>query len=241
MLVTCLVVCHDKPEFTHEAIDSLLRQTHTHWHAVVSDSGTLFDAGYYDRFHWRRDPRIRLVRSTETDETRRTRAMAPWCFNECFRNGLVRGELVTYLCDDDVWYPNAFATFAAYFGRNPHVAALYASQDVGVIHPDGRRAVVGQRRALGLGGKCVSGRVMDCQVDYLQLCHRRSVLDLLGDPWWPEGKETESHADGVFMERLGEHVPIVPHDVTVGQNRRTPRSTYVPSQVRVDRPAARLV
>jgi hypothetical protein len=52
---------------------------------------------------------------------------------------------------------------------------------------------------------------------------------LLADPeYWPEDKATESHADGLFMERIGAQVPIYPIDIKVSQNRRTPRSTYVP-------------
>ena len=48
--------------------------------------------------------------------------------------------------------------------------------------------------------------------------------------WWPEEKATEDHADGIFMERIGFVTPILPIDVKVSQNRRTPRSTYAPSR-----------
>jgi hypothetical protein len=72
---------------------------------------------------------------------------------------------------------------------------------------------------------------MDCVVDYLQFCHKKSLLDIIGgNEWWSESKDTESHADGIFMERCGRHVPIYPIDIKVSQNRRTPKSTYVPSK-----------
>jgi glycosyltransferase involved in cell wall biosynthesis len=229
MLVSCICVCHDKPEITHEAIGSLLAQTHSEWEALVVDSGVLYDAGYYDRFPWRADRRIRLIRSHETAETRRTRAMAPWCFNECFRRGWVRGDLVMYLCDDDLLYPNAFETFVSYCGRHPDARAMYASQDVGVIYPNGWRALIGERRATEPGGRSCRGRRMDCEVDYLQFCHRADVLPLFpDDEYWPETKETEEHADGLFMERVGRYVPIHAIDVKVSQNRRTARSINIP-------------
>jgi glycosyltransferase involved in cell wall biosynthesis len=227
MLVSCLCVCHNKPDIIPEAIRSLLNQTYPDWEAVVVDSGVLYDTGYYDRFAWRSDPRIRLFRSHETAETRRTRAMAPWCFNECFRRGLVRGELVMYLCDDDVLYPRAFETFVGYCRNNPGARAMYASQDVGVIYPNGWHAIVGERRADRPGGRCCRGRPMDSQVDYLQFCHKTDVLKMFPrDEYWPEAKDTEEHADGLFMERVGERVPIHAIDVKVSQNRRTARSTY---------------
>ena len=98
--------------------------------------------------------------------------MAPWCFNECFRRGWVNGDLVMYLCDDDVLYPRAFETFVSYCRRHPEAQAMYASQDIGLIYPDGRHAILGERRATRIGGRCGSGRTMDCEVDYLQFCHR---------------------------------------------------------------------
>jgi hypothetical protein len=142
---------------------------------------------------------------------------------------MVRGEVVMYLCDDDILYPDAFHTFASFFQTQPEALAAYASQDVGVIYPNGHRAVVSERRAVGMAGRCCNGRTLDCQVDYLQFCHRKSLLDKFdGNEWWNEGKGTESHADGVFMERCGTYTPIYPIDIKVSQNRRTPTSTYGP-------------
>jgi glycosyltransferase involved in cell wall biosynthesis len=213
MLVSCICVSHNKPDITHEAIQSIIHQSYPHWEAIVVDSGVLYDAGYYDHFPWRRDQRVKLIRSTETDETRRTKAMAPWCYNECFRRGLVSGDLVMYLCDDDILYPNAFATFVSHCRQNPEALAMYASQDVAVVYPNGWRAIIR----------------MDCHVDYLQFCHKARILDLFPDQeYWPESKDTETHADGIFMEWIGEHTPIYPIDVKVSQNRRTLQSTYVP-------------
>jgi hypothetical protein len=229
MLVSCVCVCHNKPDLIPEAVQSILNQSHAQWEAFVIDSGVLYDSGYYDRFAWRRDPRIRLIRSQETAELRKTKAMAPWCFNECFRRGLVSGELVMYLCDDDLLYPNAFATFVRYAREHPEVQAMYASQDLAILWPNGWRSLVGERRATVPGGKCCGGRIMDCQVDYLQLCHRPEILNRFSHgEYWPESKETEGHADGIFMERIGELVPIQPIDVKVSQNRRTLRSLNDP-------------
>lgn len=232
MLVSCLLVSHNKPHLCHEAIQSVINQTHQEWECFVVDSGVLYDQGYFNSFSWSADERLIFVRSTETEETRRTKAMAPWCFNECFRSGMVRGELIVYLCDDDLLYPNAFQTFTSFAESRPDAMAFYASQDVGVIYPNGWRAVVGERRAIGMAGKCCNGRTLDCQVDYGQMCHRLSLLNRLpgGDEYWNEGKETESHADGVFMEKIGSVTPFYPIDIKVGQNRRTPTSTYGPSK-----------
>jgi hypothetical protein len=66
------------------------------------------------------------------------------------------------------------------------------------------------------------------------MAHRRSILRSIKGfdclEWWPEGKETEGHADGIFMERIGAVTPFYPIDVKVSQNRRTPKSLNCPSE-----------
>jgi hypothetical protein len=232
MLVSCILVSHNKSEWCKEALSSVAAQTYAQWECLVVDSGELFDSGYFLPFA--SEHRFRLIRSTETNETRRAKAMAPWCFNECFRQEIVKGELVLYLCDDDIFYENAFQTFVDYLSANPEVNAMYASQDHAVIYEDGRRELTGERRALAIGGRCCRGRLMDCQVDYAQMSHRRSVLSLIKGhnrrEWWPEEKETEGHADGIFMERIGAVTPFFPIDIKVSQNRRTPKSLNCPSR-----------
>ncbi len=229
--ISIVIVSHNKPLLLPEAIQSVLQQTHQDWEGILIDSGKLYDAGYFASPPWVGDGRLRVIRSHETPVLRRTKAMAPWCLNESFRNGWVRGELVMYLCDDDILYPNAFATFVAAFAANPSAMAMYASQDKGWVKPDGSCEIVGERRAIAPGGKSCNGRIMDCQVDYLQLCHRRRALEALPpDEYWPEAKATGGHADGLFMEKLGEHWPILPLDVKVSQNRRTPWSINLPAR-----------
>jgi glycosyltransferase involved in cell wall biosynthesis len=222
--ITCIMVSHNKDKLVQEAIDSVLNQTCGDWELLLVDSGALFDRGYFKNL---KDPRIKVIRSDENHITRQTKAMAPYCFNKCLSSG-VHGELVVYLCDDDVFYPNAFDTFISFSEKNPYVQAMYASQDMITIKINNDRIMSGERRALKKMGKCVGER-MDCVIDYLQFCHKKTILNHLKE-FWPEGKDTESHADGVFMDKIGEIVPVYPIDVKVSQNRRTIWSTYAPTK-----------
>ena len=82
------------------------------------------------------------------------------------------------------------------------------SGSIACRHGNGWRSLIGERRATRVAGTCCNGRPLDCQIDYLQFCHRRSLLDRFeGSEWWPEEKETESHADGIFLERCGRLTP----------------------------------
>jgi hypothetical protein len=53
---------------------------------------------------------------------------------------------------------------------------------------------------------------------------------LPGQEYWTEDRTHEKYSDGIFMEKIGAIVPVYPIDVKVSQNRRTPNSTYYPSQ-----------
>jgi spore maturation protein CgeD len=223
--ITCLLLSHNKPAFVSEAIDSLLAQTFQDWEAIVFDSGVLYDQGFHGRLPGMSDARLRLVRSWETEDLRRTKTIASWCFNECFRKGLVQGDYVTYLCDDDLLYPSAFQAFFDYASEHPGVQAMYAGVDMTAVNDRGEVVYSSSIPAERIRGRCCQGGPLDCHVDYLQLCHKRDLFDLLGDDeFWPESIELKRHADGVFMEKIGEQVPIYPVAAKIGQNRKVPSS-----------------
>jgi glycosyltransferase involved in cell wall biosynthesis len=222
---TCLVLSHDKPEHVVEAIASICSQSFSDWEAIVFDSGLLYDQGFFTSLPAMADPRIRLIRSWETEELRRTRTIASWCFNECLRKKLVRGSFVTYLCDDDLLDPGAYSAFYQHIQQNPGTMALYGSVDMSVVNRIGEKFLLWQSPAREIKGRCCHGGVLDKTVDYLQFCHHIEVLKVFPDTeFWPEDREAMRHADGLFMERIGEHFPIFPVPARIGENRKVPQS-----------------
>jgi glycosyltransferase involved in cell wall biosynthesis len=223
--MSCIVISHNKARYLPDAINSLLAQTMQDWEAIVFDSGVLYDQGFFHQLPAMKDPRFRVLRSWETDELRQTKTIASWCINECFRKGLIHGTFVTYLCDDDYFYPNAFQAFHDYAHTAHDVRAMYASIDMTSVTATGEEVYFRENVADEVKGRCCSGGPLDCHVDYLQLCHRVDVLkDFPSDEYWPESKECIRHADGLFMEVLGDRVPILPVKVKIGQNRKVPSS-----------------
>lgn len=222
---SCILLSHDKPVHVVEAIESLLAQTFLDWEAVVMDSGVLYDRGFFSSLPAMKDSRIRLIRSWETEETRQSKTIASWCFNECFRKKLLNGQFVTYLCDDDLFYPNAFQTFHDYSRTKPDVKAMYASVDMTGVSAEGEKMLFRELLAEEVKGSCCGGGQLDCHVDYLQLCHKADLFDLFpeGD-FWPEDREVIQHADGIFLEKIGSQVPIYPIPVKIGENRKVPLS-----------------
>ncbi|HWG42688.1 MAG TPA: glycosyltransferase family 2 protein [Gemmataceae bacterium] len=222
---SCILLSHDKAAHVAEAIDSLVAQTFLDWEAVVFDSGVLYDQGFFATLPAMNDPRIRLVRSWETEEIRATKTIASWCFNECFRKKLLHGQYITYLCDDDLYYSNAFQAFFDYANIYPDAMALYASVDMTGVSAAGEKLVFRELLADERRGTCCGGGPLDCHVDYLQLCHKAALFDLFPDEdFWPEERAVIQHADGIFLEKIGCRAPIYPVPVKIGENRKVPSS-----------------
>jgi glycosyltransferase involved in cell wall biosynthesis len=224
-LFTCIVLSHDKPEHIVEALASLAGQTFENWEAIVFDSGVLTDRGFFRDLPVCADPRVRLIRSWETEEIRCTKTVASWCFNQCFRHKFVRGTYITYLCDDDILNPGALAAFSRYIQEHPGTMAMYGSIDMTVITAGGQRLLLRESMAREIKGRCCRGGPLDGEVDYLQLCHHIDVLKAFtGVEFWPESRDVIRHADGIFMEQIGSRFPVFPVCAKIGENRKVPQS-----------------
>ncbi|MBI5772767.1 MAG: glycosyltransferase family 2 protein [Verrucomicrobia bacterium] len=228
--VSLILVSHNKPQFVKEAVQSVLAQTHQNWEAILVDSGVLLRQGFFD---YLKDPRFRVVPSGETPELAKTKNMASWCFNRLLNAGEVHGELVVYLCDDDLIYPEMFAAYWNYYTqRNHEPQAMYSSQDIGVVYPDGQTKIIGQRLADKPAGKFCQGRKLDCQVDYLQFCHTLKILEKVRaahgtTEYHLEDKSQGHHADGIFLERVGALTTVHPVPPVLSMNRRTADSVNI--------------
>ena len=141
--LSILIVSHNKPRFAKAAVQTVLDQTHRDWQGILMDSGVLLNQGFFD---YLKDPRLKVIPSGETPELARTKNMASWCFNRMLNSGQVTGELIMYLNDDDLLYPEAFETYWHFYRQhNCAPQAMYASQDIGLVDPDGHTQIIGHR------------------------------------------------------------------------------------------------
>jgi hypothetical protein len=225
--LSILIVSHNKPRFAKAAVQTVLDQTHPDWQGILMDSGVLLNQGFFD---YLKDPRLKIIPSGETPEQARTSNMASWCFNRLLNSGQVAGELIMYLNDDDLLYPDAFETYWNFYQQHDRAPqAMYASQDVGLVGPDGKTQIIGHRVADRPGGRFGRGRRLDCRVDYLQFCHTAKILDKFREAYktteyHSEDKRDAHHADGIFMEQIGALTKVYNIDKVLSMNRRTVQS-----------------
>lgn len=225
MLISCIIVSHNKPRFVLEAIRSVVDQTYADWQLVLIDSGVLFDQGFFAGLA---DPRIKLIRSWETEEMRESMSMAPFLYNHALRH-CVEGEIVCFLGDDDLWRPGAFLAFVRAFQSNPAWNVCFGHQDLALVDAAGVEQAAGQRRAFGALGAAAGKHSPDCIVDSAQAAYRTAFIRRNGLEWSAALKDAY-HADGLFLQACSALSPLWPIDEVVSCNRRTPISRYGPSR-----------
>jgi hypothetical protein len=225
--LSVIVTSHNKPRYAKEAIQSLLDQTHRNWQGILMDSGVLLNQGFFD---YLKDPRLKVMPTGETPELARSKNMCAWCFNRILNSGELSGELIMYLNDDDLLYPEAFATYWNFYQQhNREPQAMFASQDVGLVDPEGKTRIIGRRVADHPAGRFCKGRRLDCRVDYLQFCHTAKILEQFRQTYHTtqyhsEDKRDSHHADGIFMEQIGALTTVYNIDKVLSMNRRTVQS-----------------
>jgi hypothetical protein len=216
-LICTVVICsHQKPQYVHDAIRSVIMQTCPDWRLVIIDSGDLIRRGEFSRYSL--DARILAVASGEELRKPAHASAQAWCHNQILDQGLVAGELVCFLSDDDVYSPDAFGQWIGAARDHPDQHAWYAPAIRTCIRPDGVERHVD---ILPLRRVTEPARQLDCIVDGMQVCCRTAMC-----PPWPEGHDVAYHADGVWMDALGQRTPIYPLPLSCGRHRITPVSTF---------------
>lgn len=236
-IVTCILTSHRKKQFIHDAIGSVLQQSHPYWQLIIMDSGYLYNTGEFDRHEYNSDIRITVATTGETvanidiEEHDRSSilsnpTMQGWSINECFRRGLVHGDLAVYLSDDDYFTTHTFETYVNRAIDCPNEHAWYGLADCYEVLNDGSEVKISELPSLPIGTIAGLGTdiSLDCKADGGQICHRIKTAYVP----WPEPSEIEdaAHCDGLWMDALGKLVTIYPITTKVLRHRRTHLSTY---------------
>lgn len=232
--VTCILASHMKP-YLADALASVVAQTRRDIHVLVLDSGQWI--GRRDKVSlamakvhraYSGHPLVEWVTTGEGPGLAGRVCPISWVTNEAIRAGLVRGKYVCTFYDDDRYYESYMERMAGFLDEHPQYQAVWCSQGRVSVAADGTETPAGGIPATGPK----YGPTFDCRVDGAQVMWRREVLDAIGDPWLPEDRDVSvcRHSDGIFLNKLGTAVGVVPNlpEVLV-THRFTPLSTYSPS------------
>jgi glycosyltransferase involved in cell wall biosynthesis len=174
-LVSICIPSYNGASWIGEAIDSALAQTYSDFELLVVDNGST--DGTREVVSARADERIRLSRHELT-------VSAVANHNRCVR--LARGELIKFLHDDDLLYPDCLEQMVALFAAHPRVGLVFAPRDVLIQDPSDPAAVEWERtyRALHKGFQRLEtvNRGADLLDEYLPVLRGPIFYNWIGEP-----------------------------------------------------------
>lgn len=185
-LVSVLLTSWNRPAMLRKAIESVHAQTMTSYELIILDDNSddprvaEVIAGYWNA------PDVRVYKSNVQDRS----AQVGYAAQINTGLNLAAGKYVTYLCDDDWYYPDRLERMTAVLEDNGPATVVYGAQDM--MHADGTR--FGQRPLCGVLGKA-SG-----VVDHSSVMHDAQAARDVGG--WPVDRKYWNMADAYFWDRL---------------------------------------
>jgi len=217
-----IITSYNRPRLVADAIIAARQQTFDDVEIIVADddSNDMTKGSIYAAAD--NDPRVRIFWSPRTLDPAERVAKLRYCvrINEVIPE--LRGQFVTYCCDDDFLYPRAVQLYVAKFATTPEAHVVYGrlrsiSYDVGEQNSWNTQAPPISGRTFPKFGEhdpAIGKIVNDAswqpdffspfggRLDHNQVAHRVECYKELGAaPWWPEGMENDV-GDAAFFRRL---------------------------------------
>lgn len=158
-------------------------------------------------------------------------------FNET-AEGLPQDSYIAWLSDDDLLLPHYVERLAGYLEAHEEVGCCYGGSEVVLEDVEGNRTGWGWLPSSPMdlfrqGWPTFHKQYQPaCVIDGGQIMVRRSVLDLIEQPWMDESPEPWQArlTDGHVMNKIANQVGIYPVPVQVMVNRITPESAHCQPQ-----------
>ncbi|MFA9556927.1 glycosyltransferase family 2 protein [Evansella sp. AB-rgal1] len=210
--VSCILTSYNRPNGIREAVESVLTQTYPHWELIIVDDNSNEVTKRVVRKLVKKDSRIKLIQSGVSDEDRNKTVRYATCINLAIPH--ITGDLVTYLTDDDIYYPQRFRKMVAVFNKNPHIHVVYGRQRV--VRMNNKKIVkISVRPSFGITKRPMS------KVDHNSFMHRRSCFDKVNG--WNDDPQYWGYADAVFFKELVNYWSFHPIHYITDEHRIHPK------------------
>ncbi|MBP3966089.1 glycosyltransferase family 2 protein [Paenibacillus lignilyticus] len=206
--VSCILTSYNRPVMIRDAIASVLDQSYPHWELWIVDDHSNQETQDVIHAIASTDSRIQIIQSGVSHQDRRKTTRYATCINMAIPR--ITGDLVTYLTDDDIYYPERFARMVEAFEINEHIHIVYGKQCFAVIvddqiHKSGIRPLVG-----------ITREPIE-KIDHNSIMHRTSCFQLV--PAWNDDPSIWAWADAVFFQQLAAHWDFHPVDFVTDEHR----------------------
>lgn len=189
--VSVLITTYNRPQMLEKAIDSVLNQSFQDFEILLLDDNSSMPQQLAILDKYKNHPKIIFYKSDVKNEDRTKTVRYADMINIGFT--MLHGEFVTYLCDDDYFFPNRLEVMVNYLDEHPEVSVVYGRQRMIRMFDD--REIASSTRD--------AEKVLqfpNTLVDHSSVMHRASCIKVVGN--WPNDKHLWGAADGAYWEKL---------------------------------------
>lgn len=196
MKISCILTSYNRPQFVRQALQSVEAQTYRNFELILldeSDPEILDILGVVSSFKL---PLVKiLVSEVKPEERIRTNRLG-LTINAGL--AMAEGDLISYLADDDFYFPGWFEEGVKFFEAHPEVQQAFGS-----LHYSSCREL---RFDQTTGVRFFDSPIPDPfgKLDHNQVIHRK------GSTTWPTGPQTLMEPDGHFFRELAKSGPFHP-------------------------------
>ncbi|MCS0674055.1 glycosyltransferase family 2 protein [Cytobacillus firmus] len=202
-LVSVILTSYNKPLTIGKAIESVLNQTYTNWELFIMDDNSKLETVNVIKTYIT-DSRISYINSQIKDNDRYKTTRYATLINQAISK--TRGKYITYLTDDNIFYPDRLRTMV-HFLEQKRVDIAYSKQQVKWIDDSNGEIREGIRRTYGVI-KNAAGLVDHCSV-----MHTRAIAEEVFrkyGSYWDDNAKNWNYGDAAFWNRLTEFRPFYP-------------------------------
>lgn len=189
--VSVVMNCYNHAKFLRQAINSVVSQTLEDWELWIMDDNSS-DPMVWDILNSYADERIHLFNSGVSEKDRYKTARYAALINKAVFE-FVTGEYVTYLVDDDYYYPQRLEVMSNFLDENPKVRICFSAQDI--VDADGNK------RGVRKFDEPLS-KAWDA-VDHNSVMHRKDLFFEVDG--WPEAQNLWGGADAIFFKKINDN------------------------------------
>lgn len=216
--VSVILTSYNKPKTVGRAIESVLKQTYDNWELFIMDDHSNDQTQQIIK-KYLEDPRIQFYDSMVRDEDRYKSTRYATLINEALAKAT--GDYITYLTDDNLYFPDRLQIMASYLNNHPTHGVVYSQQLIRRMDEKGKTV---DEKVRGTKGILTKPQNL---VDHCSIMHRASLLPLIYGKYgsyWEDSPEHWHNGDAAFWARLTEWSSFYPIPKTLDICLKTPDS-----------------
>jgi len=137
-LVTICLLTHNSEKTLNETLNSILRQTYPNFEILVSDNYSYDKTKEIINYFQKKYPgKIIFRQNLKPIEADQDYIGCYYNYNSCIKSGLIKGDLVSFFHDDDIYDPKIIEKEVKLLVDNPEVGAVFTTADM--IDRDGKK------------------------------------------------------------------------------------------------------